>query len=116
MRLPPPLPPLWPRTVVADDAVALANETVPFLIRKDSEGQSFLDYLEYCSRDERWPDHPYDEHKACIIAGLSEFDLQPVVRAKYEWLGRYHNQKLSELAQRDDSRHIIRDRMFIANV
>jgi hypothetical protein len=106
----------WPRTVVAADVVALAHDAVPFLIRKDSDGQSFVDYLEYCSLYDRWPDHPYDEHKACIIAALSESALQPAVRAKYEWLGRYHNQKLSELTQRDDSRNIIRDRMFIAGV
>lgn len=104
----------WPRTVVADDVVALAREQVPFLIRKDSDGRAFLDYLEYCSEWDRWPDHPYDEHKACITAALATFEGQPAVRAKYEWLARYHNEKLRELAGRDGSKHIIRDRMFVS--
>jgi hypothetical protein len=103
----------WPRTVVAADVIALAREEVPFLVRHDSDDQAFVDYLEYCSEQDRLPAHPYDDHKAFITAGLAAHAPQAAVRAKYEWLGQYHNEKLNELAKQERSKHVVRDRMFI---
>lgn len=68
---------------------------------KDADGTIFLDYLReaFCA----FPDGGIffdliEGHQKNIIKGLEDYKANPGVRAKYEWLARYHNFVCREFA------------------
>jgi len=105
---------VFPRTLVADSAADLARVHVPFLLRTDTDGRVFVDYLEWCSQQVGLPGHPYDGHKECILAGLKSSVDSPKVLAKYQWLAAYHDAKLTEVSRRPNGADVVRDRMYVA--
>jgi len=61
---------------------------------KDADGSIYLNYLSEAIRD--FPDFEiyFDlikKHNKQIVRGLINYKAKPDIRAKYEWLARYHN-------------------------
>jgi hypothetical protein len=73
------------------------------MLRKDTDGKLFVDYLRVVA-DEL--DNPEDypgylaKHRALINRRLKEFIEPSRVREKYEWLSRYHDKTVEEMAPR----------------
>lgn len=61
---------------------------------KDADGNLFVNYMD--NAFVLFPDGPIifeliEAHRDSIIQGLSDYRASPGVRAKYEWVARYHN-------------------------
>ncbi|ELB2157646.1 hypothetical protein QNZ88_004541 [Vibrio parahaemolyticus] len=61
---------------------------------QETDGSIFINYLQNAFI--AFPDggiffEVFEKHKATVIAGLSEYRSVPSVKAKYEWVARYHN-------------------------
>lgn len=64
------------------------------LIRKDSDGMLFIDYLRVLRSELDDPStYPVllEQHHDFITKRLKKYALEPRIRAKYEWLDSYHN-------------------------
>lgn len=74
-----------------------------YYLREDSDGKLFINYL--FQVDVVFPDGPLffeliNGHKNAIEHGLECYRSVPSVRAKYEWVARYHNYYCREVAKR----------------
>lgn len=70
------------------------------IIKRDSDGLLFLDYLEYCDDNEVNTNDFIELHKNIIEERLENED-DPYIISKYLWVANYHNQKVSELLQKN---------------
>jgi len=69
-------------------------------IRKDTDGQWFLDYLRSFKNEVDYEADYYDflvAHRTLIEQGLKAFSSSPCVCKKYEWMRTYHNEVVGEL-------------------
>lgn len=62
-------------------------------ILQDEDGQLFLNYLDACYQTTGEPPEVgwVEEHRDAVQVSLRKFRKNPHVRAKYEWVARYHN-------------------------
>lgn len=71
------------------------------LLRKDDDGQFFIDYLRVIRDEVDDPVAGYNwflsRHEALIAERLQRYSKNPRVRRKYEWMERYHADVLSRL-------------------
>ena len=102
---------VYPRILVDDDLLTALRrkrilrhpdhdyktemEYIRKLIRKDSDGNYFVDYLRAIESEFDYPEAGYptflDAHRGHIVAGLDKFRLNKHILAKYKWLKAYHN-------------------------
>ena len=102
-----------PRLRLSKDVVELVRRQMGFYGRarrspqwesylEDADGAVFVDYLHVVF--EAFPDAVFldlvQAHRAAVEARLTKFKGVPSVRAKYEWLARYHNYFCAEAARR----------------
>lgn len=62
-------------------------------------GLSYVDYLRYRRRLTDWEEQAefFRLHKQLIEDGLTKFSSHPHIRAKYQWLRRYHNARVPKI-------------------
>ena len=67
-------------------------DSVPWHLRRDVDGEVFLDYLHYTEVSENG-EVPIglESHRDQIAKGLRDHVSRPTVQQKYFWLAKYHN-------------------------
>ncbi len=73
-----------------------------YFLREDSDGKIFVNYLSLVEGAFPDGDLLFDliaGHRSTIESGLRDYRSIPSVRAKYEWVARYHNYYCREFAQ-----------------
>ncbi len=95
-----------PRVIVSPDLWNVAGPATRARCLEDDDGYRFIDYLEWCSRQESAPPagHPWARHRAHLLRELGRSRGEPPVRAKYLWLVGYHNRKVRDVIARDGER------------
>ncbi len=79
------------------------KRTLRGLVRKDSDGSLFVDYLRVLRSELDDPStYPalLDQHHEFITNGLKKHALKPKIREKYKWLDSYHNATIAAMKMR----------------
>jgi hypothetical protein len=86
---------LWVRDPKTD------QKAVRGLLRKDDDGELFIDYLRIIWDELENPGADYEmllaRHSALIAKQLIRYSEVPAIRLKYEWMDRYHASTVSRL-------------------
>jgi len=81
------------------------QEAVRALLRKDDDGELFVDYLRTIWDELDDPEADYQaflsQHEALISERLVRYSQEPGIRKKYEWMERYHASTVSRLKNPD---------------
>ena len=77
-----------------------AQDELSSLIRRDNDGEWFIDYLRAmvteCESDEGYRDFLI-HHRRLVLGRLAEHATNPDVHKKYVWMQIYHNRVVSEI-------------------
>jgi hypothetical protein len=77
------------------------QKAVQALLRKDDDGELFIDYLRLIWDELDDPGADYqaflNRHEALIAERLGRYSQAPDIRIKYEWMDRYHSSTVSRL-------------------
>ena len=88
---------LDPRIVLTGSAILAVGHHRPpptCYLKRDPDGQSFLNYLEtiLLAEEEQGPDYEQLlQHKAAVELNLNRFRHSPKIWKKYAWVAAYHN-------------------------
>lgn len=94
-----------PRIILCESALQSALQHISYyrpsahspqnlIMRRDSDEQAFVNYLEHLAPAPSEGGFGYEEltrHRDIVIQQLELFRAQPVIWSKYEWVARYHN-------------------------
>jgi hypothetical protein len=79
------------------------EESVRDLLRKDDDGEFFIDYLRVIRGELDDPGSNYEaflrRHYEIIQSGLVRYSRKPKIRRKYEWMKRYHRATIAGLSK-----------------
>ena len=73
------------------------------LLKDANDGRLFVNYLQAVFRyfpDDRMDYKLLAEHRDSVASGLQEYESNPRVRQKYEWVATYHNYVCQDIADR----------------
>lgn len=79
------------------------QESVRHLLRRDDDGEFFIDYLRVIRDELDDPGSEYqiflDRHYEIIQEGLVRYSRERKIRKKYEWMNRYHRATIARLSK-----------------
>ncbi len=111
-----------PRIILTESAVAAVKHCLTYYanparsphaidVRRDADGQWFLNYLEeiVSALDEAGPFYAeLAKHKTAVEAKLEEHASNPTIWSKYVWVANYHNYFCGQYHDHFSDEHLVR--------
>jgi hypothetical protein len=74
------------------------KKAIDAVLSRDADGELFIDYVRAIETEFDFPEEAYPlfllQHRKLIKNGLARYRKNERIRAKYEWLQKYHNRTL----------------------